>query len=207
MEIKSERKGRLLNGVVLLTASTLICKVIGLLFKIPIIGIVGIDGMAYFSAAYNVYMLLNSVSAAGLPVALSILISKNISEGKNANASKIFSVSITIFAVLGVLCSVILFVFADVYSEFIGINEASLAVKAISPTLFFICLSGGIRGYFQGFKVMVPTAVSQLLESIGKLVLGISFALFVINRGGNPSATAAAAVSGFSVGVLLSLIY
>ena len=207
MEIKSERKGRLLNGVVLLTASTLICKVIGLLFKIPIIGIVGIDGMAYFSAAYNVYMLLNSVSAAGLPVALSILISKNISEGKNANASKIFSVSITIFAALGVLCSVILFVFADIYSELIGINEASWAVKAISPTLFFICLSGGIRGYFQGFKVMVPTAVSQLLESIGKLVLGISFALFVINRGGNPSATAAAAVSGLSVGVLLSLIY
>ncbi len=207
MKNGSDRRGGLLNGVMLLTASTLICKVIGLLFKIPIIGIVGIDGMAYFSAAYNIYMLLNSVSAAGLPVALSILVSKNITEGKNANASRIFAVSMAIFASLGVLSTIGLFMGADAYSEFIGIKEASIAVKAISPTLLFICLSGGIRGYFQGYKMMAPTAVSQLLESIGKLVLGIAFAILVINRGGGPSFTAAAAVAGLSVGVLISLIY
>ena len=176
---RSERSGGLVNSVMLLTASTLICKGIGLLFKIPIIGIVGIDGMAYFSAAYNIYMLLNSVSAAGLPVALSILVSKNIAEGKSANASKTFSVAMTFFAALGGLCTVVLYLGADVYSEFIGIREAATAVKAISPTLLFICLSGGIRGYFQGFKMMAPTAVSQLLESLGKLVLGITFALLV----------------------------
>ena len=96
MKSRADRRGGLLNGVMLLTASTLICKVIGLLFKIPIIGIVGIDGMAYFSAAYNIYMLLNSVSAAGLPVALSILVSKNITEGKNENASRVFAVAMAI---------------------------------------------------------------------------------------------------------------
>ena len=207
MKKRSDRRGGLLNGVMLLTASTLICKVIGLLFKIPIIGIVGIDGMAYFSAAYNIYMLLNSVSAAGLPVALSILVSKNITEGKNANASRIFAVAMTIFASLGALSTIGLYLGADAYSEFIGIKEASCAVKAISPTLLFICLSGGIRGYFQGYKMMAPTAVSQLLESIGKLFLGIAFALLVINRGGGSSYTAAAAVAGLSVGVLISLIY
>ena len=207
MKSRADRRGGLLNGVMLLTASTLICKVIGLLFKIPIIGIVGIDGMAYFSAAYNIYMLLNSVSSAGLPVALSILVSKNITEGKNTNASRIFAVAMAIFASLGALSTVGLYLGADAYSEFIGIKEASLAVKAISPTLLFICLSGGIRGYFQGYKIMAPTAVSQLLESIGKLVLGITFALLVIKRGGGPSFTAAAAVTGLSVGVLVSLIY
>ena len=207
MKSRADRKGGLLSGVMLLTASTLICKVIGLLFKIPIIGIVGIDGMAYFSAAYNIYMLLNSVSAAGLPVALSILVSKNITEGKNENASRVFAVAMAIFASLGIISTIGLYFGADVYSEFIGIKEASLAVKAISPTLLFICLSGGIRGYFQGYKMMAPTAVSQLLESIGKLVLGIAFATLVINRGGGSSYTAAAAVAGLSVGVLISLIY
>ena len=207
MKNRSEHKDGLLSGVVLLTVSTLICKVIGLLFKIPIIGIVGIDGMAYFSAAYNIYMLLNSVSAAGLPVALSILVSKNITEGKNNNAAKIFSVAMTIFAALGALCSVGLYYGADSYSDFIGIEQASGAVKAISPTLLFICLSGGIRGYFQGHKMMAPTAVSQLLESLGKLILGISFALFAIKSGGGSSVSAAFAVAGLSAGVFISLIY
>lgn len=207
MKNRSERRSGLLGGVMLLTASTLICKVIGLLFKIPIIGIVGIDGMAYFSAAYNIYMLLNSISAAGLPVALSILVSKNITEGKTANAGKIFSVAMAIFAGLGIVSSAVLYFSADAYSEFIGIEEASNAVKAISPTLLFICLSGGIRGYFQGFKMMAPTAFSQLLESVGKLFLGISFAILAIMRGGGASASAASAVAGLSVGVLISLIY
>jgi stage V sporulation protein B len=191
----------------LLTASTLICKVIGLLFKIPIIGIVGIDGMAHFSAAYNIYMLLNSISAAGLPVALSILVSKNIAQGRVANASKTFGVSMSIFASLGIICSVVLYFGADAYSHAIGINEAATAVKAISPTLFFMCIASGIRGYFQGFKIMSPTAVSQLLESFGKLVLGISFAYFAVEANKVSCETAAAAVLGLSVGVLISLVY
>ena len=70
IEINKKPGNRMVSGVMLLTLSTLICKIIGLLFKIPIINIVGIDGMAYFSAAYNVYMVLNSLSAAGLPIAL-----------------------------------------------------------------------------------------------------------------------------------------
>jgi len=208
-EIKSgsEHEGRLLNSVIVLTASTLICKVIGLLFKIPIIGIVGIDGMAYFSAAYNIYMLLNSISAAGLPVALSILVSKNIAEGREANANKIFGVAMTIFACLGAVCSVVLYFSADAYSGAIGIKEAATAVKAISPTLLFICLAGGIRGHFQGFKLMAPTAISQLLESIGKLVLGITFAYLAVSANRGAYDTAAAAVFGLSIGVLISLVY
>lgn len=207
IEYGSEHKGGGLNGVMVLTASTLVCKVIGLLFKIPIIGIVGIEGMAYFSAAYNIYMLLNSVSAAGLPVALSILVSKSIAEGKRANASKIFSVSMTIFAFLGIVCTLALYFGAERYSEAIGIKGAAIAVKAIAPTLLFVCISGGIRGYFQGFKIMVPTAVSQLLESIGKLVLGITLAYLAVNSNLGDSVAAAAAVGGLSLGVLASLVY
>ena len=94
--INNKSGNRMVSGVMLLTVSTLICKIIGLLFKIPIINIVGIDGMAYFSSAYNIYMLLNSISAAGLPVALSILVSKNRACANYSNIKKVFSVSLFI---------------------------------------------------------------------------------------------------------------
>lgn len=195
------------NGVLLLSASTLICKVIGLFFKIPIINIVGIDGMAYFSSAYNIYMLLNSIAAAGLPVALSILVSKNSTVGNRANVRKIFSVALTIFLILGVAGMLFLYFGADAYSDVIGISDSSPAVRVIAPTLLFICISGAVRGYFQGHEIMAPTAVSQLLESLGKLFLGVGFALAAVNLGYDPSHTAAAAVAGLSAGVFISMLY
>lgn len=211
MLTKDNKTGRarsgFFSGVMLLSASTLICKIIGLLFKIPIINIVGIDGMAYFSSAYNIYMLLNSIAAAGLPVALSILVSKNSTVGNRANVRKTFSVALTLFLILGVTGMLCLYFGADAYSDIIGIRDSSPAVRAIAPTLLFICISGAVRGYFQGHEIMAPTAVSQLFESLGKLILGVGFALVAVNLGYDPSHTAAAAVAGLSAGVLISMLY
>ena len=205
--IKKNSGNRMISGAMLLTVSTLICKIIGLLFKIPIISIVGIDGMAYFSSAYNIYMLLNSIAAAGLPVALSILVSKNRACDNYKNVRKIFFASLLLFLVLGIAGTLILYLGADSYSTAIGIEDSSPAVKTIAPTLLFICISGAIRGYFQGHEIMTPTAVSQLIESIGKLVLGVGFAVYCVNAGMDSSYTAAAAVLGLSSGVLISVLY
>lgn len=202
--IDKNNGNRLISGVMMLSASTLICKIIGLLFKIPIINIVGIDGMAYFSSAYNVYMLLNSIAAAGLPVALSILVSRNRVNGRLINLRKIFRLSLTVFLLLGVIGTLGLYLGADKYSEAIGIEMSSPAVRAIAPTLLFICVSGAFRGYFQGYETMGPTAVSQLIESLGKLFLGVGLALYCASRGMDSSHTAAAAVFGLSLGVMIS---
>ncbi len=196
-----------IGGVMLLSLSTLICKIIGLFFKIPMINIVGIDGMAYFSAAYNIYMLLNSVSAAGLPVALSILVSRNRTEKRYVNVFKVFKVSLMLFVVLGITGTLCLYFFSDAYSKIIGIEGSAAAVKAIAPCLLFICISGALRGYFQGHEFMLPTAVSQLIESSGKLLLGVGFALAAVSVGAGGQYTAAAAVHGLSAGVLISSVY
>lgn len=205
--MKKKSGNQMISGVMLLSFSTLICKIIGLLFKIPIINIVGIDGMAYFSSAYNIYMLLNSIAAAGLPIALSILVSKNRACGNYSNVRKIFHYSIIVFLILGVSGTLILYFGADYYSAAIGIKNSSPAVKAIAPTLLFICLSGAIRGYFQGYEMMAPTAISQLIESAGKLALGVGLASYCVNKKMDSSYTAAAAVIGLSAGVLISVIY
>ena len=205
--INKNNGSRLISGVMLLTASTLICKIIGLLFKIPIINIVGIDGMAYFSSAYNIYMLLNSIAAAGLPIALSILVSRNRVCGRITNLNKIFRVALSVFLILGITGAACLYFGADLYSSAIGIELSSLSVKAIAPTLLFICISGAFRGYFQGYEIMAPTAISQLIESLGKLLLGVGFAMYCAGKGMDSSKTAAAAVFGLSVGVLISSLF
>lgn len=207
--IRNNKSGetRMISGVMLLTVSTLICKIIGLLFKIPIINIVGIDGMAYFSSAYNIYMLMNSIAAAGLPVALSILVSRNRACGNYSNLTKIFNISMCLFLVLGLAGTAVLYFGAESYSIAIGMDGSSAAVKAIAPTLLFICISGAIRGYFQGYEIMFPTAISQIIEAVGKLALGVGFASYCVNIGMNSSKTAAAAVTGLSSGVLISVIY
>lgn len=204
---KNNRGNKFVSGVLLLSVSTLICKLIGLFFKIPIINIVGIEGMAFFSAAYNVYMLLNSIAAAGLPVALSIMVSKNVAECNSANVKKIFRVAMIVFVAIGTLGTVLLYLGAELYSDSVGLAGASLSVKTIAPTILFITVSGGLRGYFQGHEIMAPTAISQLLESLGKLVFGISLALWAIRLQMQLPHIAAAAISGISIGVLLSVIY
>lgn len=204
---KNNRGSKFVSGVLLLSASTLVCKLIGLFFKIPIINIVGIEGMAYFSAAYNVYMLLNSIAAAGLPVALSIMVSRNVAEGNFPNVKKVFRVALILFVTIGALGTVLLYLGADLYSESVGLRGASLSVQTIAPTILLITVSGGLRGYFQGHEIMAPTAISQLIESLGKLVFGIALALIAIRNQMQLPQIAAAAISGISFGVLLSVFY
>ena len=201
------RGDKFVSGVLLLSVSTLVCKLIGLFFKIPIINIVGIEGMAFFSAAYNVYMLLNSIAAAGLPVALSIIVSKNVAEGKLLNVKKVLRVALLMFVAIGSVGTVLLYFGADAYSEAVSLAGAALSVKTIAPTILLITISGGLRGYFQGHEIMAPTAISQLLESLGKLVFGIGLALLAIRKQMPLPYIAAAAISGISIGVLLSVFY
>ncbi len=203
----NNRGRKFVSGVILLSVSTLVCKLIGLFFKIPIINIVGIEGMAFFSAAYNVYMLLNSIAAAGLPVALSIIVSKNLTEGKLLNLKKAFRVALLLFGSIGLFGTVFLYLGADIYSESVGLAGAARSVQTIAPTIFLITVSGGLRGYFQGHEIMVPTAISQMIESLGKLIFGISLALLAIKQGLQLPYIAAAAISGISLGVLLSVLY
>lgn len=195
------------GGVLILSASTFICKVIGLFFKIPMLEYVGIDGMAYFSAAYNVYLLLNTLSIAGLPVAISILVSERRARGDGAGVRRVFYISLALCTAIGIAGASALWLFAGRYSNAVGMAGAQYSVMAIAPTMLFICIIGAIRGYFQGHEMMEPTATSQLIESLGKLFLGVGFAVFALSSGKGAAEVAAAAVLGLSVGMLLSLLY
>ena len=195
------------SGVAVLALSTVIVKVIGLLYKIPMMAYLGAEGMGYFNSAYEIYSLFFVVATTGIPVAISILVSENKAQKRIKNIKKIFKVSIFTLGFLGIVGTVLMGIFHKEFASLINNDAASLSILAISPTVLLICLSSAIRGYFQGNQTMIPTAVSQVIEALGKLLLGLGFAILAINRGYSMPKVAAFAVLGLTIGVAISLLY
>lgn len=200
-------RGGFVSGVLLLSASTLAVKVIGLAYKIPMMSLLGAEGMGYFNSAYEIYALLCVISTAGLPVALSMLVSACRERGDLLSERRTYRVAMTLFTALGGTGCLIMLAFSNILAAFIENADAAASVRAIAPALLFVCISSAVRGYFQGLSRMAPTAISQLIEAIGKLILGILFARLAIVSGYGIPETAAFAVLGLSIGALLSALY
>ncbi len=203
-ERKREGNENFYSGVLVLSLSAVIVKIIGLVYKIPMLRLLGSEGMGYFNSAYEIYALLCIISTAGLPVAMSVMISK---ERDKITIEKIFKISLRLFIILGVLGSAIMLAFSYPLARFLGSDKSFYCILAIAPTLFFICVTSAFRGYFQGFAHMLPTAVSQVIEALGKLVLGLIFASVALNFGFGSEIAAAFAVLGLLLGCALSSLY
>ena len=200
-------KKSFLSGVLLLSLSTFLVKIVGFLYKIPMLTYLGSVGMGYFHSAYEIYAMFCIIATAGLPVALSVLISAALARGDQRGVKRIYRVSMTVFCVIGVAGSVAMAVFAPQFCRLIQSERAKDCIVAISPTVFFICLSSGLRGYFQGHQRMLPTAISQLIEAVGKLIFGIVLAGWALDRGLEPPRVAAAAGWGLTLGTVVSTAY
>lgn len=199
------KKNKLAQGVALLTLSNLIVKAAGLLFKIPLTALIGEEGMGYFNSAYTLFTWFYMISTAGLPVAASMLISRRRAS-ENKSVSDIFTVCLAMFTVIGVLGSLLLFFGAEMFASVLKVEKSSIAIAAIAPTLFFICQSAALRGYFQGIGYMTPHAVSQIIEALGKLFLGVAFAKLALDRGLGIYQAAGYAASGLTVGIAAGMI-
>ena len=196
-----------MSGVMVLSLSTLIVKVIGLAFKIPMLSFLGTEGMGYFNSAYEIYALLCVISTAGLPVALSMLVSASRVRNNGVEVERAYSTARALFFILGASGTAVMLCFSEQIALFIGNPNAKLSIIAIAPALLFICLASAIRGYCQGFENMTPTALSQLIEALSKLLFGIAFASFALKTKRQIPEVAAFAVLGITLGTFLSLVY
>ena len=199
--------GRFLSGVAVLTVSTLIVKVIGLLYKIPMMKVLGEEGMGYFNSAYELYTFFYIIATAGLPVAISIMVARSIEKGNHANVKKIYNVVLALLLLIGMIGTVVLYYGSSFFGALIGNADAVACIAAISPMALFICVSSAVRGYFQGHQNMRPTAISQIIEALGKLLLGLVFAIWAVKEGYNLPTSAAFATAGITIGVGLSMLY
>ncbi len=205
----SKQKGQTyVFGAVILMLSNVLVKVIGAIFKIPLTNTIGVDGMAYFNAAYSIYVSLYMISTAGLPVAISRMVAASNSRGNQKEVDHIFRIALRLFFIIGLAGTVIMIAFSKSFAGFSKLNDSYLAMIAIAPTLFFICLSSAARGYFQGLQDMVPTAVSNIIEAIGKLGIGLLSAwYFYTVKHYELPLVAAFVISGVTIGVIGATVY
>lgn len=188
-----------MKGAVILIIANALVKVIGAVFKIPLTYIIGEEGMGYFSTAYQMYTWLFIIATAGIPVAISKMVSESIAKNKAYEARHILSVSMKLLMCIGVFGFVVLFFGADFFAEKLLKNPgAAYGIKAISPAMLFVSLMSAYRGYFQGHQNMLPTAASEVTEAVGKLVIGFGGAYILASRG--MELASAGAVLGVSCG-------
>ena len=207
MEKKEVYAGSLRTGVLLLTVANLLVKVLGFLYKVPLNAILG-DEMANVNAAAALFALLYTVIAAGIPGALAVSVSRARAMGDGARIRVLLSSTLRLLLAVGFFAAVAVLLLAHPISRESGDGGAYLCTLAIAPALFFVSLTGVLRGFFQGFSSLVPTAVSEILEALGKVGFGVAFALLALRALGRTEAAAASlAVFGITLGVMMGAGY
>ena len=201
------KKQSFLHGTMLLAMSTAIVKVIGAFYSIPLNAIIGEQGFGYYSTAYEIYTVLLMISTAGLPVAMSRMISEASSLGHYKQVRKIYTVARTIFLSLGLFGALLMTVFCKQLAAFQEQPDAWAAIGTLGPCCFLICLMSTYRGFFQGQSNMKPTSVSQVLEALCKLIVGIAAAVLLGIYTQSKAYAAAGAIFGVTMSCLLSSVY
>ncbi len=197
----TEKKQNFMAGAVILLAANILVKLIGAAFKIPLTYLLSEEGMALFSTSYTMYTFLFIIATAGLPVAISRMISESRAKGNFKEVKKIFSVSLRLLATIGIIGTCILFFGAGFFADALQNTDAKLGIMAIAPAMLFVSLMSAYRGFFQGHQDMYPTAFSEVSEAVGKLVFGYACAKYFMRYG--IIYAAAGAVFGVSMGGFL----
>ena len=181
-----------IKGAAILTISMVIVKVFGLLNKIVLVRIFtacGVDGMASFGMglyanAYELFVVIFTVATGGLPIAISRLVSENMTQKRYKDVRQIHRISVPFFTILGLVCFAVVFGASIPYSQFVIKSPYAIyGMMALSPTVFFGCLASAYRGYYEGQRNMTPTAVSEIIEAVVKLVVGSALAWGILAWG------------------------
>ena len=196
----------LVGGVSILGIAGIICKVVGVLYRIPLAHLIGPEGMGVYHKVYPAYNLLLTISSAGLPVAISRMVAHYVTREDPRNARRIFAMALRMLLILGVLTTGMMLLFAGRLALWQGTGDTRLGYLAIAPSLFFVCVMSAYRGFLQGQRNMVPTAVSQLIEQIGRVFIALPLAALGMARGGMAWG-AAGALLGSTIAEGAALLY
>ena len=203
----SPKKQNFLQGAAFLAIAVAIVKVIGAIYKIPLKYIIGDVGFGYFNTAYDIYTVLLTISTAGLPIAMSRMISQANSLGQYSRVRQIYKVAKAIFLGLGLFSTVIMAAFCGWLANTLGQPNAWTTILCLAPCSLLMGYLSAYRGFFQGQSNMIPTSVSQVLEAFCKLVVGLIAAYAIMQLTRNLAWAAAGAILGVTASCLISAIY
>ncbi|MDO4269950.1 MAG: polysaccharide biosynthesis protein [Eubacteriales bacterium] len=204
------KKQNFIEGAVVLMIASLVVKVIGAFFQIPLQNLIGGEHsptFGLFSKAYRIYTAMLVISTVGLPAALSKMVAEATAYGREREVRKIVRVAAGVFVPFGALCSLVLFCGAGTFAGWIKSADARLAVMAIAPSVLMVAILSVFRGYYQGRSNMVPTAVSQVIEALGKMFIGLGLAYYAMAEGFSEPVVAALTVLGVTLGEVAAASY
>lgn len=196
-----------LGGAVILAAGSMIAKFLGIFFKSPLNGIIGEYGLGLYSYAYPLYGAFISVSTIGLPVAVSKLVSEYAAAGNYKTAYKVYRTAIITLGILGFLATILMFSCANFFIRvFQWEPDAYYSIVAISVAPFFVALTSAYRGFFQGMQAMSYSAVSQIVDQMVRVGVGLALAIYLTNNFGIPEG-AAGATFGATAGAAAAFLF
>ena len=204
---QTQKQNSFFGGAAILAAGILIVKLIGMFYKIPLINIIGEAGAADFNNAYNIYAVLLTVSTAGLPVAVSKLVSEANALNRRNQVRRTFRLALVLFLTLGLISFLVMFFRADALAGMMNDSKAAAGIRALAPAVVCVGCLAALRGYSQGHSNMAPTSVSQIIEALCKLAVGLGLAFWLVKQGKDPDVAAAGAITGVTVGTVVALIY
>ncbi len=195
-------------GAIILLCSTMLVKVIGAIFKIPLARLWPDDGFGCFDSAYQLFTPIYTLAMAGLPIAISRVVAANVKNGKYKDVKTSLKVAKRIFMVTGLSGFVIMLLLSYPFVHFTDASGESIySIFAIAPALFFCCIMSAYRGYYEGLRNMYPTAISDVIEALGKLILGYGFAYIIMKVTGRYDLSAAGAMLGIVIGGIASATF
>ena len=188
-------------GAIILLCSTLLVKIIGAIFKIPLSRLIGDLGFGYFDSAYQLFTPIYTLAMAGLPIAISRVVAERMQQQRYRDVRKTLRVTKRIFLITGISGFVIMLLLIYPFVRFTDpTGKTVYSLFAIAPSLLFCCIMSAYRGYYEGLRNMYPTAASDVIEALGKLILGYGFAYIVMKISGDVALAAAGAMLGIMVG-------
>ena len=220
METKGKKhEGAFLVQGMILASAGIITKIIGVIYRIPLINIMGDQGQGYYGIAFEIYSLALLLTSYSLPLAVSKLVSARVSKGERRNAFKVFKSALIFALVSGLLIGLIVFFGADfIATKIMAMGPSQYALRVLAPCLLVVAIMGVVRGYFQGLGTMIPTAVSQILEQIVNAIVSVVGASYLFEFGKKaaeakgkeylgPAYAAAGGTLGTFVGAVSGLLF
>ena len=207
-DLKKNASHSFMGNVAIVLVAQLMVKILGFVYRIVITNIEGFGdlGNAYYTAGFQIYTVLLAISSVGIPNAMAKMVSERIAIKDYRGAHRIFKTAFLLFTVIGLVCSGLLYLCAEFYtSRVISMPGAIYSIKALSPSIFFVCVSSVVRGYFQGMNNMNATSRSQMLEQVFKCALTVILVMLAVGQ--PPEVMAAWANGASSIATLLSFAY
>ncbi|WMI79834.1 putative polysaccharide biosynthesis protein [Anaerotignum sp. MB30-C6] len=211
MAERTKRKGSFVKQAAILATAGILVRFLGFVYRVPLTNMIGDQGNGIYSAGYYIYTFLLILSSAGLPAAISKMVSERIAVKQFRNAHRVFQGALIISGSLGLVFAILMGVFAQQIANWGNVPESYYCILTLSPTIFIVSVMSAFRGYFQGMNTMVPTAISQIVEQVFNAFFSVYLAYVFLSFGvsageKNIPMGAAGGTAGTGIGALAGLL-